>query len=102
MKKYLLALFLLTGCDAVNKEPLKQTKDDQVFTVDLRVIPEIAVTELCTKLGVKYNANGCNSFNHTTKVCTIYVAAPRYVEDADRLAIIGHELWHCRFGEYHE
>jgi hypothetical protein len=102
MKKFILALMLLTGCDGSNNEALKQTRDDQVFTVDLRVIPENTVSSFCGRLGVKYDSNGCNSFNYATKTCTIYVAKPKYVADSAKFSIIGHELWHCRFGQFHE
>lgn len=96
----------LVACDKRQslgfREPLKQTRDDKTFTMTLELVSDDRIVELCTSLGTKYKANGCTVFNLTTKHCTVYVAPQRFSLDEDRLAILGHEVWHCRFGEWHE
>jgi hypothetical protein len=98
----LLVLVLLAGCDRLAVEPITPTRDDRTFTLTVDVIPEDEIVKHCSRLGVKYDANGCAAFNHDTKHCTIYVVAPRHVDDAERFSVIGHETWHCRFGEWHQ
>lgn len=103
MKTLLTILFLiaLVGCDN-QPQPLKQTRDDPKFSVELQIVPENKIQETCAALGVEYTANGCNAFNTSTKTCVIYVMPQRYQEDTQRLAIIGHEVWHCRYGAWHD
>jgi hypothetical protein len=101
----MLATVLLAGCDQLGvngfNEKIKPTRDDKTFTMTVETIPASTITDHCSRLGVKYDANGCAAFNLDTKHCTIYVVEPRDAEDAERFAVIGHETWHCRFGEWH-
>lgn len=98
----LLSIIALVSCSKQDTTPLKQTRDDKTFTMIMEIVPQQKMTELCTKLGVQYEANGCASFNLDTKVCTIYVMPQRFQQDEERLAIIGHETWHCRYGKWHD
>lgn len=99
-------LFLLASCD--NRETfgsgerLKQTRDDKTFTMTLELMPANTIEAHCKRLGVQYQANGCAAFNLETKHCTVYVAPQRFANDDERLAILGHEVWHCRFGVWHD
>lgn len=106
MKKFvgvLLAAVAATLIACGGSEPaLKQTRDDQTFQMVVNIVPEDKITDTCTKLGVQYEANGCAAFNLDTKVCNIYVMPQRYQQDVDRLTIIGHEVWHCRYGVWHD
>ncbi len=103
MKKFLLALILLSGCDNVSfNEQLKPTRNDLSFSVKLHIVPEQKINDTCHSLGLEYEANGCSTFNTETKECNIYVMIPRYVADISVMAISGHELWHCSKGKYHE
>lgn len=106
--KYLIALipaalfaFFAFGCDNVSQTALKQTRDDESFTMKVNLVSENKIEETCKALGVEYEANGCATFNLDTKVCNIYVMPQRYQQDEERLVIIGHETWHCRFGVWH-
>ncbi len=87
---------------AAVKTELKQTRDEQNFSVDFRVVPEAKINKVCSELGVEYKANGCSTFNPKINLCTIYVVPITDVDDTKHLAVIGHELWHCRYGEFHE
>lgn len=98
----LLSIFALISCSRQDTTPLKQTRDDKTFTMVVEVVPQQKMKELCTKLGVQYDANGCAAFNLDTKICTIYVMPLRYQDDQERMAIIGHETWHCRYGKWHD
>lgn len=107
MRLALITLFLALGLVACDKlgtstEPIKPTRNDRTFTMTIEVVPPARITEHCTKLGVKYDANGCAAFNLDTKHCTIFVAEPRHVDDVERFSIIGHETWHCGFGTWHQ
>lgn len=102
----LLAALFLVGCDRIevngSPERVVPTRDDRTFTMTIEVVPEDRINDRCHALGVMYEANGCASFNLITKSCTIYVVAPKTVDDVDHFAVIGHETWHCRFGEWHQ
>lgn len=101
----LLALFLaiplLASCFDV-QEPLKSTRDDKTFTMTIELVDLSEVTEICSKLGVPYDANGCAAFDLDTKHCTVYVPPLRHAADSERMEILGHEAWHCRFGKWHD
>lgn len=103
-KLFLLSLaLLLASCDSnTPSAPIKQTRDDPVFTTELVIVPEHQIKKTCADLGVVYEANGCNAYYLDEKKCVIYVMPQRYPQDEQRLTIIGHELWHCRYGEWHD
>lgn len=81
---------------------LHQTRDDRTFTLTLELLPPAKVTEKCKQLSAGDDRNGCTVFNLDTKTCTIYAAPQRYPFDDQRLAVIGHEVWHCRYGIWHD
>ena len=93
---------LVASCSKINNEPIVPTRDQEQFTMIVKIIPNDDITEFCNKLGVGYDANGCASYNLDTNECTIYVVTPRHVDDTERFAVIGHETWHCRFGKWHQ
>ena len=39
--------------------------------------------------------HGCAARNPDGKSCVIYVVQPRNFQDDGRLAVLGHEFWHC-------
>jgi predicted small secreted protein len=99
----LLAALVLAACNNTSGGgKLKQTRDDPTFQVTLHIVPDNQITAKCAELGVEYEADGCNAFNLDKKTCDIYVSGQRWSGDTDRLAIMGHELWHCRFGKWHD
>lgn len=101
MKAFLALLVFLVGCDVRQNEELLQTRDDKTFTMTVELVSPEQIRSKCDALGVQYEANGCTAFNLDTKHCTIYVMPQRYAHDDERLTVIGHETWHCRFGKWH-
>jgi len=104
MKKLLSLCILLSlvACSKLETNEIKPTRDQEQFTMIVKIIPNENITEFCTNLGVQYDSNGCASYNLDTNECTIYVVKPRHTEDLERFAVIGHETWHCRFGKWHD
>ena len=100
----MLSLLIIAGCGQSTSfgEAIVPTRDDKTFTMTVEVIPEDKITQHCSDLGVKYDADGCAAFNLDTKHCTIYVVAPRGLDDVERMSVVGHETWHCRFGQWHQ
>ena len=102
----LTALLLLASCDNgqvfSSPEKLKQTRNDETFTMTIKLMDADKLQEHCSKLGVPYEANGCSAFNLDTKHCTVYVAPQRFSQDEEHLVVLGHEAWHCRFGRWHD
>jgi len=95
------ALVMIRVYAGFGTEPIVPTQDVQNFTVTLNFVNPRDITQKCTDLGVPYDANGCNAFYTATNHCEVFVMMPRYVGDEDRMAIIGHEIMHCRYGRYH-
>ena len=98
------AILAISACDQAPSygEKIVPTRDDKTFTMTVETVPESRITEQCATLGVKYEANGCAAFDLDKKHCTIYVVEPRGLDDMERLSVIGHETWHCRFGQWHQ
>ena len=44
--------------------------------------------------------HGCAVLDEESGHCVAFLVEPRSFQDIDRLAVIGHELWHC-FGAKH-
>jgi hypothetical protein len=100
--RFLLICLGLLCTSSWGTEPLKQTRDDASFTLVMEVVPASKITARCKLLGAGEGRNACTIFNLETKVCMIYVSPQRFQFDDERLALIGHEVWHCRFGVWHD
>ena len=98
----LTCLFILacTGI-ATKQDPVLQTRDDPTFTVTLVLMSQEAVTAKCASLGAP-EMKACNAFHLDKKHCTIYATPQRFAFDTERLETLGHELYHCRFGQWHD
>lgn len=102
--KYILILLVivLASCD-VNNINFISSSDRNVATISMfwqRNTEE--VTKKCNSLGLTYSANGCARSNPTNiNICEVYVVEPANFDDKTRLAILGHEVWHC-FGAKHK
>lgn len=81
---------------------IPQSRDVETFKMTVTIVDETKIKKVCTDLGVNYDANGCASYNFETNHCTIYVMPQRFSQDKERLEIIGHEVWHCRYGVWHD
>lgn len=94
------------GCDTAagfgGGERIVPTRDTKDFSVRLNIVHERDIRATCDRLGVKYDSNGCNAFHSPANFCDIYVMMPSSVDDSKKMEIIGHELLHCRYGEYHK
>ena len=103
-----LTAFLLSSCDNSTYgspsfgEKIVPTRNDLNFSMTVEIVPSEKITDVCHKLGVSYDANGCASFDLDNKHCTIYVVEPRGLDDKDRFSVVGHETWHCAFGRWHD
>lgn len=104
MKKFIMSLLFLAlvACTPSSTEELKSTRVDTTFQMHVIVVQPEQITQVCSTLGVEYKANGCSKFDLDKKICTIYVMPQRFVQDEERLVIIGHETWHCVFGKWHQ
>jgi hypothetical protein len=103
--KVFVALFfaaLLASCMDTDPTPLKQTRDVDFFTTKIVNVEAHRIVDVCNKLGVPYEANGCAAYYPDKNHCVIYIMPQRFMHDSERLALIGHELWHCRYGQWHD
>lgn len=97
-----LSLMFITSCsENAGTEKIKPTRFDRSFTMTVNFLPNDKIKDFCTELGVSYEANGCTAFDLEKKHCNIYVVEPRYVQDSERMTVIGHETLHCVYGKYH-
>ncbi len=104
LKYIVMACIMLSfaGCDKPGVQALKKDRDQSQFMLVTHFLPLKQVQEICTKLGLQYKVNGCNTYDSSTNVCTIYAEPQEYQEDHKNLATIGHEVWHCRYGKWHD
>ena len=91
----------LVSCSG-SPEPIVPTRNDNKFEVTVEFKAPETITQVCSDLGVKYEADGCAAFYPDSKRCTIYVVEPKNMDDIDRFRIMGHEVLHCARGEYHK
>lgn len=96
----LCSAMFITACQP-SKEDYKSTRHDYKISVNVHMASPELTAKACADLGLT-EVNGCNSFNLDTKVCDIYVSPQRFVQDEERLVIMGHELDHCVHGKWHE
>lgn len=100
------SVLFLASCDNGQgfsfKEKLEQTQDVKTFMMTIELVDADKINKFCSDLGVQYESNGCAAFNLDTNHCTVYVAPQRFANDSERLEILGHEAWHCRFGKWHQ
>ncbi len=93
------ACAVLTAC--TRQEPLLAPRTNFTFQTTVHVVEEGKIRAQCAALGAEYEANGCTAYNLDRNTCDIYVMPQRFQQDEERLVIIGHELWHCMHGKWH-
>lgn len=94
MIKY-IPLLLLLGCHSINYYPeqRKITSRSTIDQINLRVIWTTNIDEIAKACGSKRVTYGCAiAINNS---CVIYVVEPIDFNDTPKLAMLGHEVWHC-------
>jgi hypothetical protein len=54
------------------------------------------VAAMCGGKPGQVSVHGCSMQDAGTGRCLIFVVAPHDFQDVERLAVLGHELWHCQ------
>jgi hypothetical protein len=51
-----------------------------------------------------FTSRGCSNWSDREKVreCSIIAPMPRHEKDYERMATLGHEFWHCLYGNWHD
>lgn len=98
--------FLLGGCadfqyqrDVANVPTVKQAEARGEVTVVWRFGSSEWVNTMCNWKGGA-TIHGCAVLDEKAARCAVFLVAPRHFQDVDRLAVVGHEMWHC-FGAKH-
>ena len=97
----LLATLALSACTGVLLR--SDFERDRVSLVS-HVLPVQNVRNVCADLSgdLKLEARGCARFSARVETCEIFVPEPRDQDDAATFATIGHEVWHCPRGRFHD
>ena len=101
MKRLLFLLLALSaGCAETN-----MLKDFEVYRVSVRLIimDKDRISAFCESIIDRPgdHLDGCARWSKDRTSCEIYVTAPEYANDFARMATIGHEVWHCFRGRFH-
>lgn len=108
----LLALPLLLAACATTETPLRKDFSLQTSIIHwVRTPDQAAADAMCRKLNITATGQdfpyrsgtigGCATFDPAAGTCTIYAPMPAFVEDQQRMAILGHEALHCFQGYFH-
>ncbi len=104
--KYALILLLLSGCAGIQPTQVAvlNSKVDLRLThlepSELRKAYWSAVKAITTTDAPLDDLNG---FSYTTKgVCYVFVRWPKYFTTDKYVEILGHELTHCIYGQWHK
>jgi hypothetical protein len=106
-----LALFMLLaalcgGC-ASPSTPVDKRVGRSEFTLRVQLMDRGDAHPVCAQVVRALmplrdrQINGCFEWDDARQRCTIWVVEPEVVEDQHRMAVIGHEVWHCVRGLYH-
>ena len=93
-----LSIAIPGGGEGVGK--LKGTRDRSDIQIHIIVAPMSEIRELC-KIVVK-EAPGCAKWYEKKNECWIWIPEPIGLGDWTAFQIAGHELWHCKIGDFHK
>ena len=65
-------------------------------TIVWRFGPPEWVSMMCRSKPHDGKFHGCAMRDPGSDRCVMFLVAPRDYQDRDRLAVMGHELWHCQ------
>ena len=94
-------------------ESIRETQHFDKFSLSINVIDAEDINRVChaemEKVGNpldKHNqVKGCSLLTRNketqTLTCKIWIPTPDHVDD-DNITSVGHEVWHCARGDYHE
>jgi hypothetical protein len=111
----LAAALALPGCAALNtfdtfdyarevgsREPTAYPKGIKgEVTIVWRFGSPDWVSQMCQPMGHALgDIHGCSMMDKKGKRCLVFAVEPTNFQDRNRLAVLGHEIWHC-FGAKH-
>jgi hypothetical protein len=107
----LAVALLLQGCTALNRfdyahdigsaEPIQWPKLKGEVTIVWRFGSPEWVNTMCQPVGSHQDiVHGCAMLDPRGERCLVFAVEPYDFKDRNRLAVMGHELWHC-FGAKH-
>lgn len=104
MRAAALIAVLLAGC-ASPEIPLKRDYEKQTVLVQLTVIPPERISSLCAGMANDPGRQSGACARHSpdpARPCQIFAVEPRHLNDTWAFAALGHELWHCMRGSFHD
>lgn len=102
----MLLAALIAGC-ASPSTPIDKRVGRAEFTLRVQLMDREDAHPVCAQVVRAFlpmrdrQINGCFEWDDSRNRCTIWVVEPEVVEDLHRMAVIGHEVWHCVRGLYH-
>ena len=103
MKRLVAAAMLALALPGCATNHMLADFEVEKIQVTLIVVEASTVSSICEVISNMPGTHqrGCSRWSKDKSSCEIYVTAPRSVEDRDRFATIGHEVWHCFRGHFH-
>lgn len=100
-----LAAAIVAGCassggfqyarDVGSHAPMRMADGKGEVTVIWRFGTPEWVSMMCRNGSEKLEVHGCAMRDPGSDRCVMFLVEPKDFQDRDRLAVIGHELWHC-------
>jgi hypothetical protein len=96
-------LALLAGC-ATPEIPLKPDYEKHTVLVQLAVVPQERISNTCAALANDPGrlSGACARHSRDDRPCQIFAVEPGHLHDTGAFAALGHELWHCFRGSFHD
>jgi hypothetical protein len=98
-------VFLILSGSPETTYKTNQRSVRSTMTLEFHWMPEPEVMKFCRFIGADSNQitiNSCFRISATNpSVCEIYAGEPMSFNDKTRLAVVGHNVWHC-LGANHE
>ena len=97
----LSSLLISTSGGGEGLGKLKGTIDRSHVHINIIVVPWSEIRALCKK-EVNKNGPGCARWYEKKNECWIWIPEPIGLGDGTAFKIAGHELWHCKIGDFHK
>lgn len=82
--------------DVGSKEAIARALPKGEVTVVWRFGTSDWVSVMCAEAGKTQTVHGCAMRDRDSDRCVLFAVEPADFQDRDRLAVLGHEFWHCQ------
>ena len=102
----LLVVLLLSACAGTPVQtPMRPDVVRDRFEVRVNIVPREDMNRVCNlnvgRLPEGFGTAACNQWDPEKKVLRVWIPEPRFLEDREAWCLIGHEIGHGIWGDFH-